>query len=183
MAHAQTARARWIEEGLRALGRGGPGAVRVEALAERLGVTKGGFYWQFADRQELLDELLAAWERAVVDAVIDEVDRGGGPERDRLGRLFAIAGSRRDLHRVDLAVRDWARHDAAVARRLRRVDDRRMEYMRSLFRGLCADDDEVEARCLLVFALFTGSPFIAAGHRGRRRDEVVQMALARLLAS
>ena len=33
----------WIEEGLRALAAGGPDAVRVEVLAQALGVTKGGF--------------------------------------------------------------------------------------------------------------------------------------------
>lgn len=39
-------RASWIDEGLRALAAGGPDAVRIEALARALGVTKGGFYGQ-----------------------------------------------------------------------------------------------------------------------------------------
>ena len=42
-----TPRDSWIEEGLKALGVGGPDAVRLEKLAEALGVTKGGFYWAF----------------------------------------------------------------------------------------------------------------------------------------
>ena len=50
----RTPRSRWIEEGLRALAAGGPDAVRVEALAQALGVTKGGFYGHFADRNALL---------------------------------------------------------------------------------------------------------------------------------
>ena len=37
---------------------GGQGAVRVESLAQALGVTKGGFYWHLADRGALLDEML-----------------------------------------------------------------------------------------------------------------------------
>jgi AcrR family transcriptional regulator len=52
-----------VEEGLRALGDGGLDAVRVESLAQAIGVTKGGFYWHFADRGALLDEVLDAWER------------------------------------------------------------------------------------------------------------------------
>ncbi|RAD62468.1 TetR/AcrR family transcriptional regulator, partial [Burkholderia multivorans] len=44
MAHPRTPRRAWIDEGLRALAVGGPEAVRVEALAQSLGVTKGGFY-------------------------------------------------------------------------------------------------------------------------------------------
>ena len=50
MAVARTPRGRWVEEGLRALAAGGPDAVRIEPLAQALGVTKGGFYWHFADR-------------------------------------------------------------------------------------------------------------------------------------
>ena len=51
----RTPRNRWIEEGLRALGDGGPEAVRIESLAQALGVSKGGFYWHFKDRQALLE--------------------------------------------------------------------------------------------------------------------------------
>jgi AcrR family transcriptional regulator len=181
MAHVQTPRSRWIEEGLRSLSSGGPEAVRIEPLAERLGVTKGGFYWQFRGRQELLDEMLDAWERMLVDAVIEHVERDAGDGRERLRRLFARAASQRELLKIDLAVRDWARHDGNVARRLRRVDDRRMEYMRSLFRDFCGDDDEVEVRCMMVFALFTGTHFFASRHPGRSRKQVIDLALGKLL--
>ena len=44
MGATRTPRGRWVEEGLQALADGGPAAVRVEALAKKLGVTKGGFY-------------------------------------------------------------------------------------------------------------------------------------------
>jgi AcrR family transcriptional regulator len=50
MAVSRTPRGRWVEEGLRALGDGGLDAVRIEPLAQAIGVTKGGFYWHFADR-------------------------------------------------------------------------------------------------------------------------------------
>src|SRR5437764_51355 len=131
MAPARTPRGRWIEEGLRALARGGPDAVRIEALAQALGVTKGGFYWHFADRRALLGEMLDAWEQTSVDAVIDRVDRTGGDARAKLRRLFelALAASSDALLRMDLAVRDWSRREPAVAERLRRVDNRRLDYM------------------------------------------------------
>ena len=57
MAVARTPRRRWIEEGLRALAAGGPEAVRIEVLAQALGVSKGGFYGYFADREALLAQL------------------------------------------------------------------------------------------------------------------------------
>ena len=181
-APTRTPRTSWIQEGLRALGVGGPDAVRIEKLAQALGVTKGGFYWHFEDRPALLEEMLDAWERVVIDEVIERVEGGGGDARAKLSRLFALASSSRDLMKIELAVRDWGRRDKAVAKRIRRIDNRRMEYMRSLFAAFCADDDDVEVRCMLVMSLFIGNHFIAADHGGRSRTDVLKLALTRLLA-
>jgi AcrR family transcriptional regulator len=182
MATVRTPRASWIGEGLRALGRGGPEAVRIEPLARALGVTKGGFYWHFEDRQALLDEILDEWERRFVDEVIEVVDAVDGDAKVRLRSLFGLAtASGTDLLKVELAVRDWARRDNSVAKRLRRVDNRRMSYMRSLFGEFCTDPDEVEARCLMTFSLFVGAGLVSADHEGRTRAEVVESALRSLI--
>jgi AcrR family transcriptional regulator len=184
MAAARKSRESWIEAGMQALADGGPEAVRVELLARSLGLTKGSFYWHFKDRQALLDELLEVWERRMLDEVVEEVEREGGDGRARLEQLFSLArsGQARGMARVELAIRDWARHDAEVEARLRRVDNRRMEYMRSLFGEICTDEDEVETRCLLAFSLFVASGLIAADHGAHSRAEVLEMALTRLLA-
>src|SRR2546427_6314870 len=92
-APTRTPRTSWIEEGLRALGVGGPDAVRIETLAEALGVSKGGFYWHFDDRRALLEEMLDTWERVVIDAAIERVEAGGGDARAKLVPLFALAPS------------------------------------------------------------------------------------------
>src|SRR3954454_10860137 len=141
MALTRTPRSSWIDEGLRALAAGGPDAVRIEPLAQSLGVSKGGFYWHFDDRGALLEEMLDTWEREGVDEVIERVESEPGGARAKLRRLFAIAVSSGDVLEVDLAVRDWSRREQAVAERLRRIDNRRMEYMRLLFRAICADED------------------------------------------
>jgi len=77
-APTRTPRRSWIAEGLRALAAGGPDAVRIEPLAKALGVTRGGFYWHFADRRALLEEILDWWERASVDEVIERIETEGG---------------------------------------------------------------------------------------------------------
>jgi AcrR family transcriptional regulator len=182
MATTRTPRTAWIDEALRALAAGGPEAVRIEALARELGVTKGGFYWHFDDRRTLLEEMLDTWERAGVDEVIQHVESTGGDARARLRQLFSLASSSEELLKIDLAVRDWARRERTVAERLRRVDNRRMEYMRSLFRAFCPDDDDVEARCMLAFSLWIGNHFMAADHGTRSRADALNLALARLVA-
>ena len=113
--------------------------------------------------------------------MIAQIDAGGGDAHDRLRRLFALAGSRRDLPPVEFAIRDWARRDAGVARRLKRLDNRRFAYLRTLFSALTDDADDAEVRCTLAFALFVGHPLIAADHPGRKRKDVLDLALAHLL--
>ena len=181
-APTRTPRSSWIEEGLRALAAGGPDAVRIELLAQALGVTRGGFYWHFDDRRALLEEILDAWERASVDEVIARVESEAGDARAKLRRLSALAAGGDEPLRTDLAVRDWARREPAVAERLRRVDNRRMEYVRSLFGAFCPDEDDVEARCLVFYSLWIGSHFIAADHGSRTRADVVKRALRQLEA-
>src|SRR5918995_1103390 len=157
-APTRTPRSSWIEEGLRALAAGGPDAVRLE----------------------LLEEILDTWERVSVDEVIERVESEGGDTRAKLRRLSALAASSDEPLRIDLAVRDWARREQTVAERLRRVDNRRMDYMRSLFGAFCPDEDDVEARCMVFYSLWIGSHFIAADHGTRSRAEVLKLALRRL---
>jgi AcrR family transcriptional regulator len=178
----RTPRTSWIDEGLRALAAGGPDAVRIEPLAQTLGVTKGGFYWHFDDRRALLEEILDTWERASVDEVIERVEGGGGDTRAKLRRLSMIAGSSGEGLRIDLAVRDWSRRDKRVAKRLTRVDNRRMDYMRSLFGAFCPDEDDVEVRCMVFYSLWIGSHFIATDHGARSRADVLKLVLKRLEA-
>jgi len=173
-------RGQWIEQGLRALAAGGPDAVRIEPLAQALGVTRGGFYWQFPDRGALLEAMLDTWERATTEEVIERLDREGGDVAAKLRRLFALTSP--SVVKTDLAIRDWARRDPAVAQRLRRIDNRRMDGLRSLFATICPDPDEVEARSMLCFSLLIGNHFIAADHGARSRADVLELALSRLTA-
>lgn len=181
VAITRTPRNGWIEEGLRALAAGGPDAVRVEALARTLGVSKGGFYGHFSDRSALLAEMLDSWEQMSTREVIERVEREGGDAKVKLRKAGALTFSR-TLLPIDLAVRDWARRDPAVAKRLRRVDNRRMEYLRVLFGTFCSDEDDIEARSMLAFSLLIGGHFMAADHGARSRAEVIDLA-AKLLES
>jgi len=179
VAKVRTPRSAWVDAGLHALATGGPDAIRVEVLADTLGVTKGGFYWHNSGRPAFLEEMLDAWEKTVVDDVIAVVEsRPAGPQ-EKLQRLFEAASA--VMLSVELAVREWARRDDEVAARLHRIDNRRMDYLRALFGQFCPDDDDVEARCMLAFSLFIGSNFVTAEHRGRSRTQVLHLAFDRLL--
>jgi AcrR family transcriptional regulator len=182
MAVARTPRHRWIEEGLRTLAAGGPDAVRIESLARALGVSKGGFYGYFDDRRALLDEMLDTWEGRSTEDVIDRVEHEGGDAMARARRAAELTFSE-ELLPIDLAVRDWSRRDPAVADRLRRVDNFRMDYLRTLLGTVCADDEEEsEARSLIAFSVAIADHLIAADHGTRSRADVRELIRRRLFA-
>lgn len=171
-----TPRDRWIEEGLAALAAGGPDAVRIEAIAKHLGVTKGGFYGCFSDRNALLEAMLDTWEHEAVDEVLAAVEREGDDPRARAQRAGMLTFSDERLLPLDLAIRDWSRRDQRAADRLRRVDNRRMDLLRETIGSFCDDPDEIEARSLLAFTAAIGSHLLAADHGDRTRQQVLSRA-------
>jgi AcrR family transcriptional regulator len=177
----RTARRRWVEEGLLALAAGGPEAVRIETLAQTLGVSKGGFYGYFADRGALLGEVLDTWESRSTEQVVERVEQEGGDAMTRARRAAELTFGP-ELLPVDLAVRDWARRDAAVAARLRRVDDFRMAHLRTWLGPAAADDEDLEARCMIAFSVAIADHLIAADHGSRSRADVRAAITRRLFA-
>ena len=178
-APTRTTRSEWIDAALSALAEGGPDAVRVDTLAQTIGVSRGGFYHQFDSRPAFLEALLDTWERRSTHEVLERVEREGGDARTKAGRAGMLTFSDALLP-IDLAVRNWSRSDAAVAERLRRVDNRRMDYLRALIATFCDDADDVEARALLAFSLAIGNHFVAADHGKRSRAQVLRRATAQL---
>ncbi len=84
-------RADWLRAAQRTLVIHGLAGVRIEALARDLGVSKGSFYWHFADRAALLEALLAAWE-VESDWLIAESRKAPSPP-ERLAHLLALIAS------------------------------------------------------------------------------------------
>ncbi len=181
MAKLRTPRSAWIDAALEALAAGGPDAVRIEALAAKLKVSKGGFYWHFKDRATLLEEMLDSWEQAGTEDVIERVEAEPLPPRERLRLLFELAPDHTAGFGIELAVRDWSRRDRDVAARLERIDARRMGFVERLFGEFCASERDAEARSMLAYSLLVGSYFIVARRDGRSRAELSQLALERLL--
>ena len=154
--------------------------MRIELLAKSLSVTRGGFYGHFENRDALLEAMLDSWEQAAIDEVLEQVERSGGDPRTKIRRAGALTFSEQLLP-IELAVRDWSRRDPAVAERLRRVDNRRMAYLRSLFASFCTDEAEVEGRSVLAFSLAIAIYFMAADHGVYDRADAIEFAVRQLL--
>lgn len=158
----------WVRAAVRAISEGGVGAVAVEPLARRLGVTKGSFYWHFENRGALIGAVLGRWEEECTEAVITAAERISDP-RERLVRVFDEATSDEPLggghtsesgvffsRAFEQAVSDAA-GDPVVGPVLRRVSERRVDYLEDCYRALGLSTEEARHRALLVYAAYVGT--------------------------
>jgi AcrR family transcriptional regulator len=147
-------RADWTEAALAAIGEGGVAAVVVETLAERLGATKGSFYWHFRDRGALVEAALERWEQQQTTRVIEHLRTIDDP-RARLRRLFELAFQEHadgDTNTALLA-------DAAnplVGPVLGRVTQRRLAFLTQAFTDLGLAPDRASHRALVAYTAYVG---------------------------
>lgn len=170
----------WVAAGLTHLGEVGVDKVRVDRIAVSLGVTKGSFYWHFADRGELLAAMVDRWESRYTDELISQVDGSGSDAKERGHRLWRLTAGD-PVIRAELAIRDWARRDDSIASRVQQVDDRRLRYVESLLVDLGIPQTEVPARSLLVYALLFSNYLITTTQPKLKRRAIVADALELLL--
>ncbi|RTL63482.1 MAG: TetR/AcrR family transcriptional regulator, partial [Hyphomicrobiales bacterium] len=62
MGDDRLARADWVKAGLKALAREGASALKADRLARELGVSRGSFYWHFADVDAFHRAVLEGWK-------------------------------------------------------------------------------------------------------------------------
>jgi len=136
----------WITAGFAALAQGGLGAVRIEALARGLGVSKGSFYWHFKDLSTLLQLMLTQWEDQESDWILTSAASSAADPGQRLQRLADRATARDG---AEAALRDWARRDAVAAGVLAQVDRRRLAYLAACFDAAGLPEPMLRARLAL----------------------------------
>lgn len=171
----------WLAHGLATIGRGGPDAVRLDALCKALGVTKGSFYWHFKSRADFLAAAFEAWEARETDAIIETVEGKGGGPRAKLEALYAEALSGRVYFGTELAIRHWARHDPAAQAAVKRVDARRIGYMEWLLAEAGLNAAEARLRAGVIYDLILGEALAlraeTAPERAKRRMAAFRLAL------
>ena len=167
----------WIKAGLKALAKGGFTALKADPLAKTMGVSRGSFYWHFADLGAFHAAILKRWREIAAEQIIADVEAGSDePLKALLRRTF---GARLDLER---AVRNWAAFDPAAQAAVRAIDRRRLDYIETLLerRGLNATMAQGRAQILywtfLGFALSGPQP--SAARLQGLIDEILRMVSA-----
>lgn len=157
----------WLNHGLIVLAKKGAGQLKVGPMASALGVSRGSFYWHFADLAAFERDLMAAWEETTTGQVIEATNPSGG--REALERL--ILRSLADDRALDHAVRAWALQNPLVAERVARVDERRIDHIHTLLIECRLDASTATPRAQLLYWAYLGRP-------GTRVDEPAIAPLA-----
>ena len=144
----------WLAAGFELLKERGAGALTIDRLTHRLGVTKGSFYHHFPSRAELSRALLEAWERRLTEELI-EASRGGRGFAERNRRLTQLGFELFDPE-LETAVRAWALQDPLAREVQERVDRRRLGYLEELY-GLIAPEDLARELALIRYAFSIGA--------------------------
>lgn len=166
-------KADWIGAALGCLVNEGVEAIQITRLAKALNVTRGSFYWHFADRQNLLDCVLDEWRAANLPVIEQELARAESLSEGVLA-FFAIWEINPQFSaQLDHAVRDWARLDEAVLKVVRREDGQRIGTIAEFFQRFGFTDDEAEVRARVLY-------FSQVGYHAMDFGDSIKERLARL---
>ncbi len=160
----------WLRAAFEIMVDDGIGGVKIQRLCERLGVTKGSFYWHFEDIDSFLGALADRWadESAHLPGLDDD---GADPEQVllRAMKLFAD-GHNRNLTR---AMRDWAQTDERARAAIRLADRAVFAAVQSALVRLGFEAGEAELRAKILY--YAGVGFAHVGPLGSRSSAQQQL--------
>lgn len=144
---------KWLETARRTLILEGIEAVKIDRLARELGVSRGGFYHHFTDRDDLLERLLHEWRQTVIFVPYKSSLPSNPAEA-----LWAIGSLVTRLIReegydpaFDMAVRAWSHSDPGVAKAVERSDEKRISTMTDYFAALGCNATEAAVRARVFY--------------------------------
>jgi AcrR family transcriptional regulator len=169
----------WLDQGLKALASRGFTALKAEPLAKAMGVSRGSFYWHFADIGAFHAAILARWHEVAAEQIIANVEAASKDENPLARLLRRVFGERLTLER---AVRTWASVDTAARAAVQAIDRRRLGYVESLLMQAGLPADVARARAQILYWAFLGFA-LSDQPLPKARQQAVVDELVRIAAS
>ncbi len=161
----------WIDEARAALIEEGIGGVKVDRLAARLGVTRGGFYHNFEDREALLAALLDLWKQSCQFLPPLDSNLSAGEAVAWIERAVTRMIEEREYDsRFDMAVREWARSDERASAAVQASDEDRLATLRLFFELLGHEPAEAVIRANTFY--FHQIGYYAIGVKGTNAERM-----------
>ena len=143
----------WLDQGLKTLTKNGFTALKAEPLAKAMGVSRGSFYWHFADIGAFHAAILQHWRDIAAERIIADVEASSGHDDPLSVLLRRVFGERLAL---ETAVRGWAAIDPLARKAVQAIDRRRLSYVEKLLETSGLAPGLVEARAQILYWAFLG---------------------------
>jgi AcrR family transcriptional regulator len=160
----------WIDFALKTLAREGFQALKADVLARKLGVSRGSFYWHFAELGDFHARLIGRWKEVATEAIIAGLERHDSREH-RLDALLRGAFGHSAL--LEVRMRAWADENARAARALNDIDRRRRTYIERLLAEAGVSPALAATRAQLLYWSYLGAAMGRGRLTGARLDRTV----------
>jgi AcrR family transcriptional regulator len=167
----------WLDQGLRALASGGFTALKAEPLAKAMGVSRGSFYWHFADIGAYHAAILKHWREVAAEQIIANLEAASGDDNPLQLLLRRAFGTKPALEN---AIRTWATLDPAARSAVQAIDRRRQGYVENLLRASGLPADVARPRAQILYWAFLGFALsdrpLPQARQAEVLDELLRMA-------
>jgi AcrR family transcriptional regulator len=164
----------WLDQGLETLAKTGFTGLKAEPLAKAMGVSRGSFYWHFADIAAFHAAILKHWSDVATEQVIAGLE-AAPKERSALSVLLRGAFSTRPA--LESAVRTWATVDAGARTAVQAIDLRRIGYIEVLLKQAGLSTEVARARAQILYWMFVGFALSEQSLPKARQQAVVEELL------
>ncbi len=158
----------WLALALEILAQEGRAKIKIEYIAERLGVTRGSFYAHFSDRRDFNNSIAEYWAETLTSASLAKIRLSKESAQKKLLMLMQKIKDD-DLAKYDIVMRSWALDEPLVAKLVEKVDTERFEYIKSLFVEMGFTGNDLEMRTMLFQAYHSLSPALFGSFFKERR--------------
>ena len=168
----------WVDLGVKTLVQRGFTALKAEPLAKAMGVSRGSFYWHFADIGAFHTAILKHWRDITAEQIIAGLEAAGKDENPMALLLQRAFGNRQALEK---AVRNWAAVSAEARAAVAAIDRRRLDYLEHMLRQSGLKPDVAAARAQILYWVFLGYALsdqpLPAARQKAVTEQLLQMAL------
>jgi len=170
----------WLDQGLKTLAKSGFTALKAEPLAKAMGVSRGSFYWHFADISAFHAAILKHWREIAAEQIIAGVEAASADENPLAVLLRRVFGERLTLEN---AVRTWASVDPLARAAVQAIDRRRLSYVEGLMTQSGLPTEVARARAQILYWAFLGFALsdqkLPKAQQQAMLEEMLRMAAAR----
>ena len=165
----------WIRTGFEIIKNKGVDGVRVEVMARKLGVSKGGFYGYFLNREAFLQAMLDHWAETFTNQIHRNIGYIEGTLPEKLQKLLYMVDDS-NFDALETPMYAWAFTDSKAKKVVMRVISDRLDFATKLFLDDGYSQEEAEKRANTVHHYLAGCksfrPLLPKSGSPERHDQL-----------